>query len=166
MNDQEKKAVAQRLSARVSTGLMFIEFICLENIPRPDPAYIRNIYLLLSFYTELLLKGIYVMHGQFIDKEQLEESLKKLGHDFAKMGEHIASQTLQAFGVKEIQYLGPDYLIRTDVGDFRVEDFTDIRYDFIEGKVRSIPASEHEMFKQQITIMNDINKKLKQLAWA
>ena len=47
MNEQEKKEIAQRLTTRVSTGLMFVEFEYLDRHSTPDAAWIRNIYILL-----------------------------------------------------------------------------------------------------------------------
>jgi len=60
MSESEKKEIAERLSARVSTGLYFIEFNYLDEHSTPDAAWIRNIYILLSFYTELLLTEIFM----------------------------------------------------------------------------------------------------------
>ncbi|MEK7584971.1 MAG: hypothetical protein AAB455_00405 [Patescibacteria group bacterium] len=165
MIEDEKKKIAQRLSARVSTGIMFVEFEYLYRHDKPDPAWIRNIYILLSFYTELLLKAIFVVKENFSNKLEIEEKLRKMGHNLKKIGQQIGTDNLHQFGIQEISLINPDYLVITSDGNFRVEDFTDIRYDFIEGKVRNIPSDEHEMFRRQIKILGKINGILKPLIY-
>ena len=59
--NNEKKEILQRLVARISTGLSFVEMDYLPRDEHPDAAWIRNIYILISFYTELLLKAIYIV---------------------------------------------------------------------------------------------------------
>lgn len=165
ISETNKKEIAQRLSARVSTGLMFVEFEYLDRHNTPDPAWIRNIYILLSFYTELLLKSIFVIKGDYQDKEELNNKLQQMGHNLHKIGRNIGKENLKLFTIKDIQRLKPDYRIIAEDGEFCVKDFTDIRYDFIEGKIRNIPHDEHEMFKRQIKILEKINSILKPLIY-
>lgn len=165
MDESEKKKIGQALATRVSTGLSFIEFNYLNNHPTPDAAWIRNIYILLSFYTELLLKAIYVAKRQFKDTSELDNCLRKIGHDFVTAGQEIGNKELQEFGITSIRFLNREYLIETEDGEFYVKDFNDIRYDFIDGRVRMLNGDEHEKFKKQIEIMLKINEKLKPLVW-
>jgi hypothetical protein len=121
---------------------------------------------LLSFYTELTLKAIFVIKGTFSDKADLENKLKRMGHNLKNIGQQIDAINLQQFGIKEIRFTNPDYLVVTNNnGNFRVEDFIDIRYDFIEGKVRNIPSDEHEMFRRQIKTLGEANEILKPLIY-
>lgn len=165
MDESEKKQIGQRLTSRVSTGLSFIESDYLDNHPVPDPAWIRNIYILLSFYTELMLKAIFVAKKQFSDVNDLDNQLRKIGHNFVAAGKEIGENELLEFGIKAIQFVNHEYLIETNDGEFYVKDFNDIRYDFIEGKVRKLQGNEHEEFKKQIEIMLAINNKLKSIVW-
>ena len=165
MNEEEKKKIGQGLTSRVSAGLSFIEFNYLNNHSTPDPAWIRNIYILLSFYTELLLKAIFVAKKQFIDVNNLDNKLRKIGHDFVAAGQQIGNSELLEFGIKKISFINHEYLVETNDGDFYVKDFNDIRYDFIDGRVRTLNGDEHEKFKKQIEIMLKINGKLKPLVW-
>ena len=165
MNGNEKKQVGQLLTTRVSTGLSFIEFNYLNNHPSPDAAWIRNIYILLSFYTELLLKAVFIAKKEFRNVDDLDSKLRKIGHDFVSAGREIGNAELQEFGIKNIRLVNHEYFIETDYGDFYVKDFNDIRYDFIDGKMRTLNGDEHEMFKKQIEIMLKINEKLKPLVW-
>ncbi len=165
MNMEEKKKIAQRLTARVSTGLMFIEFNYLNIHSTPDAAWIRNIYILLSFYTELLLKAIFVIKENFTNLKDLDKKLKKMGHNLETVGKQISKSVLLEFNIKNIKFVNHEYLIETDDGNFYVKDFNDIRYDFLDGRVRTLNGDEHEMFKKQIEIMLKINGKLKPLVW-
>ena len=165
MDENEKNRIGQGLTSRVSAGLSFIEFIYLTTHPTPDSAWIRNIYILLSFYTELLLKAIYVAKKQFTDVNELDNKLRKLGHDFVVAAKQIGETELLEFGIKNIRFANHEYLIETQDGEFYVKDFNDIRYDFIDGRVRTLKGDEHEKFKKQIEIMLKINGKIKPLVW-
>jgi len=165
MDEEEKKKIGQQLTTRVSTGLMFIEFNYLNHHSTPDAAWIRNIYILLSFYTELLLKAIYVAKNSFTDTNDLDQKLRKMGHNFEAAGKKIGPENLTEFGIQNIRFVNHEYIIETLDGDFYASDFNDIRYDFIDGRVRTLNGDEHEKFKKQIEIMLAINSKLKPLVW-
>ncbi len=160
-----KRRLGRGLTSRVSAGLSFIEFNYLSYHSTPDPAWIRNIYILLSFYTELLLKAIFVAKKQFIDVNDLDNKLRKIGHDFVVAAREIGNADMQEFGIKDIRFINHEYIVETEDGEFYVKDFNDIRYDFIERKVRTLNGDEHEKFKKQIEIMLKINGKLKPLVW-
>ena len=104
MDEKEKKQIAQRLTTRVSTGLMFIEFEYLARHSTPDTAWIRNIYILLSFYSELLLKAIFVIKKDFANITDLDERLRKMGHNLKAAGKQIGKNELLEFLVKEIKF--------------------------------------------------------------
>ena len=165
MDEDEKKKIGQRLTTRVSTGLMFIEFNYLNHHNTPDAAWIRNIYILLSFYTELLLKAIYVAKNSFTDTDDLDQKLRKIGHNFEAASKKIGQENLKEFGIQNIRFINHEYIIETSDEDFYASDFNDIRYDFIDGRVRTLNGDEHEKFKKQIEIMLAINSKLKPLVW-
>lgn len=165
MDESEKKQVGQRLTSRVSAGLSFIEFSYLNNHPTPDAAWIRNICILLSFYTELLLKAIFITKKQFTDIDDLDNRLQKIGHDFVVAAREIGKTELLEFGIKNIRFVNHEYLIETQDGEFYVKDFNDIRYDFLDDRVRTLNGDEHEKFKKQIEIMLKINRKIKPLVW-
>ena len=163
--NNEKKEILQRLVARISTGLSFVEMDYLPRHEHPDAAWIRNIYILISFYTELLLKAIYIINNDFESVEALDNHLRKLGHNLEKIGAEITKADTSNFGVKKIVLQGHEYLLQTEDGNFLIQDFTDIRYDFIDGRIHTLNGNEHELFKQQIEIMLKINGKLKAFAW-
>lgn len=161
-----KKGILQRLTIRVSTGLSFIEFNYLANHPTPDAAWIRNIYILLSFYTELLLKAIYVYEKQYSSRVELNKILTSQRHNLERIAKDIGPTTLLKYGITEVKTLRTrEYRITTDVGTFYVKDFVDIRYDFLTPRVRKLKGSEHKMFETQIKTLNRINAFLKGPAW-
>jgi hypothetical protein len=165
MNNGDKKLIGQRLSTRVATGIMFVELDYLPRHKNPDSAWIRNIYILLSFYTELLLKAIFVMTGDFENMTDLDQKLRKGGHNLKIVGQQIGKEKLSQFGIRDIQFKNREYLIETERGNFYVKDFNDIRYDFLDGSIRTLNGDEHELFQKQIEIMHKINEKLKLLVW-
>ncbi len=161
-----KKEILQRLTARISTGLTFIEFNYLNDNSTPDPAWIRNIYILLSFYTELVLKAIYVCEKKHPSREGLNKILIKQSHKLDKIASDIGQGALAKYGILEVTTLKTrEYRIKTDVGTFYVKDFVDIRYDFIIPKVRKLKGDEHKMFETQINALHRINAFLKGPAW-
>ena len=161
-----KKGILQRLTARVSAGLSFIEFNYLANHSTPDAAWIRNIYILLSFYTELLLKAIYVYEKQYSSRVKLDKTLTNQRHNLERIAKDIGPTVLAKYGITEVKTLRThEYRIVTDIGTFYVKDFVDIRYDFLVPRVRKLKGSEHAMFETQIRALNRINAFLKGPAW-
>lgn len=146
---------------------MFVQHVYLSRYKTPDSAWIRNIYILLSFYTELLFKAIYVYEKKHGNKEELNKIFKeKQRHNLEKIAADIGTAVLERYGVYEVKKMRThEYRIKTDVGIFWVKDFVDIRYDFIDGRVRKLKGSEHEMFERQIIAINRIASFLNGPAW-
>jgi hypothetical protein len=165
MSEDDKKAIGQRVHTRVENGLLFVETEYLDRHQVPDLAWIRNIYILMSFYTELLLKGIFVMRHDHSDITALNQKLKTMGHDLEEIGKGIGTIVLKEFGIKNITKDKSTYLIETTEGDYEVIDFIDIRYDFLTGKIRTICGDEHEKFRIQIKSMRESLEKLKKLVF-
>jgi len=150
MTNQEKYKIAFRMTSRASTGLSFIEDYLMEHFTT-DSAYPRNFYILLSYNAELILKSRVVMMGNFIDKDEVDKKLKSLSHDILKISKALGDDELMRLGIKEITQNGNQYKITTiDGRGTIIEDFADIRYDFIDGKVRTIDDKEHERVKEYI----------------
>jgi hypothetical protein len=164
MDSIEKMKVIQRLTSRVSSGLYFVQFEYLDRHDTPDLAWIRSIYILLSFHAELLLKALYIFGRDFSDMNDVDQKLRVLGHDLVKIGNEITKGTT-SFGIRSIYRKGDQYFIDSDFGVYSINDFSDIRYDFIEGKVRELTGHEHEDFREQIRIMLMINKSIMDIAW-
>lgn len=167
MRPRTQQAILRRLVTRVRTGTTFIESVYLDRYKTPDGAWIRNIYILLSFYTELIFKAIYVYEKKHGSKKELDAVFRKQSHDLEKVAKDIGADILLRYGIYEVKRMRThEYQIKTDIGTFRVKDFVDIRYDFIDGRVRKLTGSEHDMFKIQITAINRIASFLNGPAWA
>jgi len=162
MNDEEKKQIAFRMIARVETGLSFIEDKYIRpqhNAGGPDLAWVRNVYILFSFYLELLLKSEVVLTQSFANIVELSTKLKKLGHNIKFICDNI--ENLDDIGIKDISFQNGEYKIATFDKMIYVKDFNDIRYDFIEGKVRNLTSGEDSIIEESLNGAYEILKKIK-----
>jgi hypothetical protein len=167
MSPKEIKEILQRLTTRVSTGLSFIEDNYLRVHKTPDPAWIRNPYILLSFYSELLFKALYLYTNKFASLKELDEKYRDQGHNLERIGNNLGSDILLKYEIRSIKDNGAhEYHIDTEEGGFYVMDFIDIRYDFLDDRVRTIKGNEHSMFMRQIKLLRKINSSLSEYAWS
>jgi hypothetical protein len=161
MNNQERFKIAYRMTSRASTGLSFIEDYLTEH-PTTDPAYLRSIYILLSYNTELILKSIVVMKNNFLNKNDVNKKLKTLLHDIEKIGKNIGRIQLLKLDISTIIKNGDQYILTTtDNQKICIEDFADIRYDFIDGKVKTVDNQEHERIARYAKQLRSILQKAK-----
>ncbi len=80
MSNEEKYKIAFRLTTGSSTGLTFLQDYLYDN-QETDPAFIRSIYILLSYNVELFLKSRVVMLGSFLNENDLKKKLTSLSHN-------------------------------------------------------------------------------------
>ena len=161
MSNEERYKYAYALTSVASTGLSFIE----DSLSRmmnaaTDLAYLRSFYILLSYNLELILKSRVVMVKSFSDKKAINDELRKLGHDITKIGEVVGDTNLQELGVKEITENGSQYkIITTDGKEIYIENFTKIRYDFLDDVMRGVDNQEHARIKEYTEMLVSILKK-------
>ena len=161
MNNKEKYEVAFRLTAGASSGLNFLEDYLYDN-QKTDIAYIRSIYMLLSYYVELLLKSRVVMLGSFLNKDDLKKKLIKVSHNLIKIKKELGSNELLKIGIKEVTKNDTEYIIKTTNNtEIKVEDFIDIRYDYLFGKMRVISGKEHKEIMKYIEYLFKILESVK-----
>lgn len=164
MNNEEKGRIIARMIARVQTGLFVIdEYSRLQssrNSGGPDTAWLRSLYIILSFHFELLLKSRLVALGSFKDKDDLDYKLKKVGHNVMAMGAELGDSELRKINIEKISLIGGEYIIKTINKTIYIKDFNDIRYDFIEGKVRNIKRDENSRIAESVEGTRDILKKI------
>jgi hypothetical protein len=145
MDGAIKKNIAVRMATRALTGLYFIEDFLSEPIhSAKDGAYFRSLCILLSYSFELLLKAHFVMVSNFKSKADLEKTLQKMNHDIVEISRKIGRAKLGQIGVKSIRmrtttnFVG--YVVEMLNGrKIIIENFVDIRYDFIKDHVRDLP---------------------------
>ena len=168
MRPRTQQAILRRLVVRIRTGTAFIQDVYLDHHKTPDAAWIRNIYILLSFYTELLFKALYVYEKKHGSKAELNKVFsEKYRHNLEKIAIDIGPSVLAKYGISEVKKMRThEYRIKTDVGTYYVKDFVDIRYDFIDGRVRKLKGTEHDMFAIQLLSINRIASFLNGPAWA
>lgn len=157
MNNQEKYKYAYKLTSVSSTGLSFIED-SLANIMNAatDMAFLRSFYMLLSYNFELILKSRIVMTRNFSDKNAINDELRKLGHDIKMIGEKLGKNNLNDLGIKEIAENAQYKITTTDNKEVFIEDFTKIRYDFLDDVMRNVDSKEHERIKEYIKTLTDV----------
>ena len=161
MNNQEKYDIAFRMTVRASTGLSFVKDY-LTGSSSTDPAYLRSLYILLSYSTELILKSRVVMMGNFLNKNEVNNALRDLLHNIEKIGKEIGNVELLKLGINAITKNGDRYILTTtDNNEIYIEDFADIRYDFIEGKIRTVDNQEHERIMEYVEQLFSILQKAK-----
>ena len=161
MNNKEKYKIAFRLTTGSSCGLTFLEDYLHHN-QKTDIAFIRSIYMLLSYNVELLLKSRVVMLGSFLNENKLKNKLINLSHNLIKIKKELGSAELFKVGIREIIKSDTSYIIKTTSDtEIKIEDFIDIRYDYLFGKMRSISGNEYEEIMKYLKDLFKILKSVK-----
>ena len=157
MTEQEKYKYAYKLTSVASTGLSFVEDSLASMMNNTtDMAWLRSFYMLLSYNFELILKSRIVMIGNFPDKNTINDELRKLGHDIKKIGESLEETNLKELGIKEIAENNQYKITTTDNKEIYIENFTKIRYDFLDDVMRNVDSLEHERIKEYTKILIDV----------
>jgi len=90
---------------------------------------------------------------------ELDFKLKKLGHNIKAICDEI--DNLDDIGIKDISFQNGEYKISTFDKMIYVKDFNDIRYDFIEGKIRNLTSNEDLIIEESLNGAYEILKKIK-----
>lgn len=175
MNIEEKRKIAYRMTSIASTSLDFVNDYLAKN-PKTDPAYLRSLFILISYSFELILKSrIVVLHKK--DYQNLNNKLKSLGHDFAKISNSLGLAELRNIDINKIESKtagcnnptepNEKYkyykITTTNNKEIIIEDFIDIRYGCMKGGIRIVKNSEHKKIIHYIENLNNINQKAKSL---
>lgn len=152
-----------RIISQVEFGFLFFIEEYLHRYAADDIAGIRCLQMLISFHFELLLKSRYVLVNSFTDEKDVDGKLEDLGHDIKKIGDKLGSGELAKIGIKNIFIDGQNrYNIETDEGRIIcIENFTNIRYDFISGYVRKLSREEDLRVKEDMASIKKIIEKVK-----
>lgn len=157
MNRQEKYKYAYKFTSIASTGLTFVEDSLVNTMnTTTDMAFLRSFYMLLSYNFELILKSRIVMSENFPDKNVMNDELRKLGHDIKKIGNKLGDAGLNELGIKQIDENAQYKITTTDNKEVFIENFTKIRYDFLEDVMRTVDSQEHERIKEYTRILTDV----------
>lgn len=164
MDNKYRKEIANRTLTRALTGLYFLEDFLYRHSAK-DGAYFRSLCILLSYSFELTLKTVVVMVSESVTKEDLEKELRGLNHDIIKISQNLKESELNKIGIKSITPRNTDsfigYVVKTcDNKEIVIENFIDIRYDFMNDSLRDLP--ENEEFKTWVTETIEVANKIKE----
>lgn len=166
MDTKEKQKIAFCMTIRASQAIKFVKDYLGPRLDDIDEPWLRWLYILLSFAFELILKSRVVMLSNASDINQLDNELKSYSHDFAKISRKLKQDELKKVGIKSVilNNAGSNYIVETtDCKKFNIEDFNDIRYDFINGKMRFVPRDEHKKINECAEVMLEISNKMQEL---
>lgn len=150
MNNKERYKYAYRLTSVASTGLSFVQSSLSRMMEdTTDMAWLRSFYILLSYNFELILKSRVVMVKKFGNKKEINDELKKLGHDIVKIARCFKKSQLEELEVREITEINNQYkIVTTDDKEIYIENFIKIRYDFLDDVMRNVDNKEHERISE------------------
>ncbi|KKS64918.1 MAG: hypothetical protein UV34_C0029G0021 [Parcubacteria group bacterium GW2011_GWB1_42_6] len=80
---------------------------------------------------------------------------------YAKEAIQYEIDNLDDIGIKDISFQNGEYKISTFDKMIYVKDFNDIRYDFIEGKIRNLTSNEDLIIEESLNGAYEILKKIK-----
>ncbi|MFA5838741.1 MAG: hypothetical protein WC849_02285 [Candidatus Paceibacterota bacterium] len=173
MNIEEKRKIAFKIWNWGAQPVKFVRDYLRENDSMDEPR-LRSHYILLSYGFEMILKSRVAMLLTVQNKDELNEKLQKLGHNFVKISDTLGSE-LKNIGVTKIELKiakcnnpqNPDdeygyFIIETvDGKKISIENFTDIRYGCIGGGMRIVDNEEHKKIIDYTTVILEIWKKVK-----
>lgn len=157
------KQFFDRIISQVEVGFLFFIDDYLYRNSAADMAGIRCLQLLISYHVELLLKARYVSRKSFSDENQVEQELKSLGHNLKIIGDRLGEQELNNIGIKAImEDAQGGYNMETiDGRKIYIEDFINIRYDFIMGRIRRVSFEDDQRVRGDILAIKNIIIKVK-----
>jgi hypothetical protein len=150
--------ISDRMLDRASNLLFSI-----ESLAKPkDLAHLRSMYLLLSYCFELILKSCVAKLSDAADRDGLNKELESFGHDIEKLSKRVR---LSALGIKNISSNNrgcfKGWIIETDTLEIPIEDFINIRYDFIFDDLRDGWKNDLEKFQDYINAFYSMISKVR-----
>lgn len=103
------------------------------------------------------------MTESFADKQAMNNRLIELGHDIQTIANALGNHTLAEIGITKVENGSGQYKIATtDNKEILIENFTRIRYDFLDNIMRTVDSREHERIKDGIDVLFSILRKAKE----
>jgi len=150
-----------RTISQVEFGVYYFLDDYLQKHPNTDIAGLRCIQIIFSFHVELLLKALYIKTKISNKEIDIDKKLQSLGHNLEKIWKILGKNELLKVGIKNIYKSDNVYIVETRNRNIKVEDFINIRYDFISGKMRSITREEYQIMKEDLDEIKKIIENLK-----
>lgn len=158
-----KYQISNNILARANSTLYFLEHAFkFANMKANDVAWQRSVLIMLSYAFELILKAEIVITSTNEDSSGINQELKSFGHNIQEIlceldnrgalpPMKIASYQVSnngSFRQYEINFDDQKQLV--------VEDFVDIRYDYINTALRNVTS--HEIVIEYIDKMIELSK--------
>lgn len=172
--DANIKNIMTSLSARANQSRKFVAQY-LENYKHTqDEAFIRYVYILLSYSFELALKTKIAKVKNYSNKNELYKHLSGLGHNLENIAKELSEAELNSIGISSVNLITAScndqndissqyryYKITTTNDDIiNIEEFTDIRYGCLSGGMRHIREEEHKKLLSEVNMLKDIYEKI------
>ncbi len=164
INNKYQKDISFKIISRAESILYFLKEFANQNNTK-DVAWFRPILILMSYSFELILKAR-IVNISDNNKIEIEKELKDIGHDIIKMSQYLGLNQLNKIGIESISnkntntFIG--YTIKTTNNKkIIIEDFTEIRYDFMKNNLRKL--EEHKTVIIYINELIEISNKVKGL---
>lgn len=141
----DKKQIAKNILARADSALYFLDHaLRFAGMKADDIAWQRSILIMLSYSFELIIKSEIVFTTQNTEVDSIDKELKGLGHKIQQIICELEKRgSLPLMNITGYQINNNDgfrkYTIFFNDGkEVNVEDFIDIRYDYIKTDLRNI----------------------------
>ena len=171
LKQEEIYKFANNAISRAECGFYFLKQ-CLQKIHTGGTmAYSRSIYILFSYNFELVLKTLFILTkiGCGVSKEKLKQELQAISHNFEKCFKKIPSSILKDIGIKSVKKTSNknfvEYTVKVSDSDVKTiifQEFSDVRYDFLDNKFRSPNYAESERMKKETETLLEVVKKIKE----
>ncbi|MDP3710631.1 MAG: hypothetical protein Q8R29_02805 [bacterium] len=180
MNIEEKRKIAFRIWNWGAQPVKFVRDYLRDDIDNfgdssMDEPRLRSHYILLSYGFEMILKSRVAMLLTVQGKDELNEKLQKIGHNFVKISDILSIEELKNIGIAKVELKTAKcnnpknredeysyFIIETvDGKKISIENFTDIRYGCIGGGMRIVDKEEHKKILEYTTVILEIWEKVK-----
>ncbi len=162
----DKCQIAENILARADSSLYFLEHaLTIANMKANDYAWQRSILMILSYAFELIIKAEIVFNSENTNTEDIDKELKDLGHNIQKILQKIdrsglmTSMGIHSYRVDTVGKLKKYVINFKDQNHVTVEDFVDIRYDYVKSDYRDI--IDHDVIVNYVSKMISLSKNVK-----
>lgn len=140
-----KEKIAENILARAKSTLYFLEHaLTFGGMKANDIVWQRSILIMLSYAFELVLKAKIVLSSKSDNKDSINKELIGLGHNIQKILCDLDKRDLiSELDIKSYKVISNDKFKRYEI-EFKdgikivVEDFVDIRYDYVKSDLRNV----------------------------
>ena len=159
----KRNQISNNILARAESTLYFLEHAFkYANMRANDIAWQRSVLIMLSYAFELILKAKIVLTSTKENINDINQELKGLGHNIQKIlcelddRDALPSMKITSYQVSKNGSFRQYEINFDDKKQLVVEDFVDIRYDYIETALREVAS--HEIVIEYIDKMIELSR--------